>query len=190
MTARSTAVRFAVFAAVMVLLTGLLFIVFSRYRSGSTADYSAIFADASDLAPGDTVRAVGVRVGTVTGVTMRDDNTVTVTFDADDDIVVTTGSRVAVRYLNLVGDRYLEIVDAPGSTRLQPRDTPIPADRTQPALDLDLLLGGLKPVVQGLDPADVNTLTAAVIQILQGQGGTLSSLLAQTSSFTNTLADN
>ncbi len=36
-------------------------------------------------------------------------------FDADRNIVLTTGTRAAVRYLNLVGDRYLELVDGPGS---------------------------------------------------------------------------
>ncbi len=63
-------------------------------------------------------------------------------------------------------------------------------DRTAPALDLDLLLGGLKPVIQGLNPQDVNALTSSLIQILQGQGGTLESLFSKTSSFSNSLADN
>ena len=63
-------------------------------------------------------------------------------------------------------------------------------DRTAPALDLDLLLGGLKPVIQGLNPQDVNALTGSLVQILQGQGGTLESLFSKTSSFTNSLADN
>ena len=94
-----------------------------------------------------------------------------------------------VRYLNLVGDRYLELVDAPGSTRCCRRARRF-LDRTEPALDLDLLLGGLKPVIQGLNPQDVNALTASLIQVFQGQGGTLESLLRKTSSFSNTLADN
>ncbi|BCI85657.1 hypothetical protein NIIDMKKI_08630 [Mycobacterium kansasii] len=65
-----------------------------------------------------------------------------------------------------------------------------PLDRTAPALDLDLLLGGLKPVIQGLNPQDVNALTASLVQVFQGEGGTLQSLLSKTSSFSNTLADN
>jgi phospholipid/cholesterol/gamma-HCH transport system substrate-binding protein len=89
-----------------------------------------------------------------------------------------------------VGDRYLELVDTPGSTKILPVGSQIPEDRTAPALDLDLLLGGLKPVIQGLNPQDVNALTASLIQILQGQGGTLDSLFSKTSSFTNSLADN
>ena len=77
-----------------------------------------------------------------------------------------------------------------GSTKILPAGSQIPVDRTAPALDLDLLLGGLKPVIQGLNPQDVNALTGSLVQILQGQGGTLESLFSKTSSFTNSLADN
>ena len=63
-------------------------------------------------------------------------------------------------------------------------------DRTSPALDLDLLLGGLKPVIQGLNAQDVNALSSALLQVFQGQGGTLQSLFSKTASFSNALADN
>ncbi len=115
----------------------------------------------------------GVRVGTVTDVALQPDNKVVVDFDADRKIVLTSGTKATVRYLNLVGgDRYLELVDSPGSAKIQPPGSRIPLDRTEPALDLDLLLGGLKPVVQGLNPQDVNALTNSLIQILQGQDAT------------------
>lgn len=186
----SSARNFAVFAIVMVLLTGILFLTFSQYRSGSTDRYSAVFADASQIKTGDTVRVAGIRVGTVEDVKLRADNAVVVSFGVDPKIMVTTGTKVAVRYLNLVGDRYLALVDGPGSPQRLRAGSQIPLDRTMPALDLDLLLGGLKPVVQGLNPTDVNSLTAALLRVLQGQGGALQSLLSESSSFTNALADN
>ena len=123
-------------------------------------------------------------------VSLVSDQKVHVTFDADRPIVLTTGTKASIRYLNLVGDRYLELVDGPGSTRVLPAGAEIPIDRTEPALDLDLLLGGLKPVIQGLNPQDVNALTTSLLQIFQGQGDTMASLLSKTSSFTNGLADN
>ncbi|OBK79110.1 MCE family protein [Mycobacterium sp. 1164985.4] len=190
MSAARTAVKFGVFVTVMSALTASLFLVFGEFRGGSTRGYSAVFGDASSIEPGDSVRVAGVRVGTVHDVALRPDNTVVVSFDADDDVVLTTGTRAAVRYLNLVGDRYLELVDGPGSTRVIPTGAQIPVERTEPALDLDLLLGGLKPVIRGLNPTDVNQLTGALLQIFQGQGDTLDSLLNRTSSFSNTLADN
>jgi phospholipid/cholesterol/gamma-HCH transport system substrate-binding protein len=185
-----TLLKFGVFAVVMLLATAFLFAIFGEVRTGPTVGYSAVFSDASRLKSGDSVRVAGVRVGTVGGVALRKDGTVLVKFNADRAIALTTGTQAAVRYLNLVGDRYLELVDGPGSTRLLPAGAQIPVERTAPALDLDLLLNGLKPVIRGLNPQDVNALTASLIQIMQGQGGTIDSLLSQTSSFSNSLADN
>ncbi|OBF13668.1 MCE family protein [Mycobacterium sp. ACS4331] len=185
-----TAAKFGAFGLTMVVLTAGLFAIFSQYRSGTTHGYSALFQDASSLKSGDSVRVAGIRVGTVRGVDLQPDNTVLVSFDADDKVRLTEGTTVAVRYLNLVGDRYLELIDEPGSVKVRPPGSHIGIDHTEPALNLDLLLGGLKPVIQGLNPDDVNTLTNSLIQILQGQGGDLESLFARTSSFTNALADN
>jgi phospholipid/cholesterol/gamma-HCH transport system substrate-binding protein len=186
---RGPLIKFGVFATVMVALTALLLAVFSQLRTGATNTYSAVFADASSIKSGASVRVSGVRVGTVTTVSLQPDKHVVVGFDADRDVVLTAGTRVAVRYLNLVGDRYLELIDGPGSTRALTAGTQIPLDHTAPALDLDLLLGGLKPVIRGLNPTDVNTLTGSLIQVFQGQGGTLESILSHTSSFATALAD-
>ena len=188
--ATGTLIKFAIFAVVMSVLTAFLFFIFGQVRTGPTNGYSAIFTDASRLKTGDTVRVAGLRVGTVKDVSLQPDRKVLVKFDADRSIQLTTGTKAAIRYLNLVGDRYLELVDGPGSTKILPVGSQLPVDRTAPALDLDLLLGGLKPVVQGLNPKDVNALTAALVQVFQGQGGTLQSLLSNTSSFSNSLADN
>ncbi len=187
---RGTIVKFAAFATVMVMLTVFLFFIFGQYRTGSANGYSAVFNDVSRLKPGQTVRVAGIRVGTVGSVSLRPDKKVLVKFDADRGVVLTSGTRAVVRYLNLVGDRYLELVDGPGSTKVLSAGSQIPVDRTAPALDLDLLLGGLKPVISGLNPQDVNALSASLVQIFQGEGGTLQSLLSKTSSFSNTLADN
>jgi phospholipid/cholesterol/gamma-HCH transport system substrate-binding protein len=185
-----TLIKFTIFGVVMAVLTAFLFFIFGQVRTGATNGYSAVFKDASRLESGDTVRVAGIRVGTVRDVSLRPDRSVLVKFDADRNIVLTTGTKAQIRYLNLVGDRYLELVDTPGSTKILPVGSQLPEDRTAPALDLDLLLGGLKPVIQGLNPQDVNALSASLIQVLQGQGGTLDSLFSKTSSFTNSLADN
>lgn len=185
-----TAVKLGAFGVTMVLLTAALLVIFSQYRSGSTNAYSAVFQDVSSLKSGDSVRVAGIRVGTVRKVALQSDNTALVAFDADDNVRLTESTKVAVRYLNLVGDRYLDLIDDPGPARIRPPGSRFETDRTEPALNLDLLLGGLKPVIQGLNPDDVNALTSSLIQILQGQGGNLESLFARTSSFTNTVADN
>ncbi|OBK44516.1 MCE family protein [Mycobacterium sp. 1081908.1] len=186
----ATVLKFGAFAVVMTTLTAFLFFIFGQYRTSATNGYSAIFTDVSRLKPGDSVRAAGIRVGTVNSVELRTDTTVLVKFDADREVALTTGTKAAVRYLNLVGDRYLELVDGPGSTRRLPAGAQIPIDRTAPALDLDLLLGGLKPVIQGLNPQDVNALTSSLVRVFQGEGDTLDSVFSKASSFSNALADN
>ncbi|MDZ4264834.1 MAG: MCE family protein [Mycobacterium sp.] len=175
---------------VMSLLTGGLFLAFGQYQTGARTSYTAVFADVSSLREGDSVRMAGIRIGTVDTVSLREDRTVEVGFNADRDLMLTSGTRAVVRYLNLVGDRYLELVDNPGSTGVLPAGSQIPLERTSGALDLDLLLGGLKPVIQGLNPDDVNALTSSLITVFQDQGANLESLMSKTASFTNTLADN
>ena len=185
-----TTVKVGIFVAVMLLLTGALFAIFAQYRGAPDNRYSAVFEDASSLKSGDSVRVAGVRIGTVNSVRLQPDNSVIVGFGADRNIVLTSGTKAAVLYLNLVGDRYLELLDAPGSSQIFPPGSQIPADRTMPALDLDLLLGGLKPFVRGLNPQAVNALTNSLIQVLQGQDGNLESLFSKTSAFSTALADN
>jgi phospholipid/cholesterol/gamma-HCH transport system substrate-binding protein len=187
---RATVVKFGVFVVVMTALTAFLFFTFGQYRTGAVTGYSALFNDASRLRAGDSVRVAGVRVGTVNGLSLQPDKKVVVKFDADRSVTLTDGTRAAVRYLNLVGDRYLDLVDGPGSTRRLPAGGQIRIDHTAPALDLDLLLGGLKPLIHGLNPRDVNALSSALLEVFQGEGGTLQSLFNKSTSFTNTLADN
>lgn len=180
--------KFGAFAAIMVVLSACLIVVFGEYRSGSTTEYSAVFADSSGLSTGDTVRVAGVVVGSVRGVSLREDHRVRVEFDADRSLALTTGTEIAVRYLNLVGDRYLEITDRPGNEL--PAGGELPLENTTGALDLDLLLGGLKPVIQGLNARDVNALTWSLLEIVQGKEGTVNSILGRTASFSAALADN
>jgi phospholipid/cholesterol/gamma-HCH transport system substrate-binding protein len=60
---------------------------------------------------------------------------------------------------------------------------------TKPALDLTVLFNGFKPLFQALSPADINKLSAEVVQVFQGEGGNFNELLTSTASLTNTLAD-
>ncbi len=80
-------------------------------------------------------------------------------------------TRGAIRYGNLVGDRFMEITSGPGELRKPAPGATINAQHTQPALDLDAPPGGLKPVLKGLDAEKVNTISSAIIELLQGQVG-------------------
>ena len=65
----------------------------------------------------------------------------------------------------------------------------IPQSRTSPALDLDALIGGFRPLFRALDPQKVNDIASAIITVFQGQGGTINDILDQTAQFTSTIAE-
>lgn len=181
--------RFAIYAAVCLAGIALLFLVFSQYRFEKSNTYTAVFANVSGLRENNFVRIAGVEVGKVKTVAVQPDSTVRVEFTADDSVVLTEGSRAAVRYDDLFGGRYMTLEEGAGALkRLDPGAT-IPLSRTQPALDLDALIGGLRPVFRSLNPDQVNTISGQLIQALQGQGPTIGSVLTQAAAVTNTLAD-
>ena len=185
---RKTLINVAVFTMAMVLVAAGLIVVFGQFRFASSNQYHATFAEASRLKTGQDVRIAGVPVGSVSAVTLNPDNTVDVAFDVDKRYQLYTSTRAVVRYENLVGDRYMEITSGPGELKKLPAGSTISRDNTQPALDLDALLGGLRPVLKGLDGAKVNEVSNAVIELLQGQGGAVQNLLSSTSAFSQNLA--
>lgn len=181
--------RLSLFMVVCTLGIAGIIAVFGQIRFQQEKSYNAVFANVTGLRDGNFVRIAGVEVGKVKEITVNDDATVTVRFSADDSVVLTQGSKAVIRYENLIGDRYLALEEGAGSIqRLQPGQT-IPIQRTQPALDLEALIGGFRPLLRALNPVQVNALTGQLIQAFQGEGATISSFLAQTASVTNTLAD-
>ena len=181
--------RLAVFLVVCATGTFVLLAVFAQFRFGQDRTFNADFSTVSGLKTGDLVRIAGVEVGKVQEITVRPDATVGVSFSTDDTVVLTDGTRAAIRYDNLFGGRYLTLEEGAGGVRtLQPGQT-IPVDHTQPALDLDSLIGGFRPLFRALNPDQVNQLSGQLLSALQGQGGTVGSFLDQAAVVTNTLAN-
>ncbi len=186
---RLMVIKVSVFTVVMLLVSAGLVVVFGDFRFGSEGTYHATFTDVSRLKAGQKVRIAGVPVGVVQGISLNPDNSIDVKFGVDKRYTLYSSTRALIRYENLVGDRFLEITSGPGELRKLPPGGTINAQHTQPALDLDALLGGLRPVVKGLDADKINTISGAVIQLLQGQGGALSNVLADTSAFSSALSN-
>ena len=116
---------------------------------------------------------------------------VRVDFDVDHSVPLYQSTTAQVRYLNLIGDRYLELKrgDGEGADRVLPSHGFIPISHTQPALDLDALIGGFKPLFRALDPEKVNNIATAIITVFQGQGGTINDILDQTAELTSRIAE-
>ncbi|EUA91801.1 mce related family protein [Mycobacterium ulcerans str. Harvey] len=167
-----TAIRLGIFSLVLMLFSVMIIIVFGQIRFDRTYAYSAEFSNASGLRPGQFVRASGVEIGKVKSVSLIDGGKrVRVNFDVDRSVPLYQSTSAQIRYLDLIGNRYLELKrgEGDGSDRIMPPGGFIPLSRTSPALDLDALIGGFKPVFRALDPDKVNTIASALVTVFQGK---------------------
>jgi phospholipid/cholesterol/gamma-HCH transport system substrate-binding protein len=181
--------KLIVFMVVTSILTLFLAATIGNLSFGDKTRYRAVFNDVTGLLPGNEVRIAGVRVGSVKGLDLVDRKFAQVEFDLDDGRRIPQSSVIQLRYRNLVGERYLAIVEGPGTAdELEPGGT-IPLAQTRDALDLTILFNGFRPLFQALDPTSVNKVAFELIKTLQGEGGTIESLMQRTASLTNTLAD-
>jgi phospholipid/cholesterol/gamma-HCH transport system substrate-binding protein len=182
-------VKLIIFIIVTVMATSVLVVLIGNLTFQSSRNYTAVFSDATGLVKGDDIRIAGVKVGSVSDVQVVDDDLAEVSFDVADTAVVTRSSQAAIRYRNLVGQRYISISQGVGDTSRLPEGAMIPLEQTKPALDLTVLFNGFKPLFTALTPSDINQLSYEIIQVFQGEGGNLRGLLQNTASITSTLAN-
>jgi phospholipid/cholesterol/gamma-HCH transport system substrate-binding protein len=182
-------VKLVLFAAVTITLTALLGLTIANSTLGPTSGYTARFSDATGLNVGDDIRMSGVRIGQVTDISVAENRYADVRFDVEASRVLPRMVTATIKYRNMIGQRYVSLGLGAGDTNavLRPGDT-IPVSRTQPALNLTQLFNGFQPLFQALRPGDVNKLAGELIQVLQGEGGTIDSVLAHTASLASTVA--
>src|SRR5215469_6928266 len=187
-----TLVRLGIFSLVLLLFTVMIIVVFGQMRFDRTYGYSAEFSNISGLRQGQIVRASGVEIGKVDSVALVDGGKrARVKFNVDRSVPLYQSTTAQIRYLDLIGNRYLELKrgEGEGADRILPPGGFIPLSRTSPALDLDALIGGFKPLFRALDPEKVNTIASAIVTVFQGQGGTINDILDQTADVTSHLAE-
>ncbi|MFE0202188.1 MCE family protein [Streptomyces sp. NPDC058985] len=181
-----------VFVVVTALATTVLGLGVAGGGAGSDSGartYQALFTDVTGLMDGDSVRISGVPVGEVTDVRVVQRRTAQVTFTVREDRALPRSTTAAVKYLNMVGQRYVALGRGSGDlTGTLPEGGTVPLDRTTPALDLTLLFNGFKPLFEGLSPKDVNELAGSIVQVLQGEGATVDSLIRHIGSLGTTVA--
>ncbi|ORB75098.1 virulence factor Mce family protein [Mycobacterium scrofulaceum] len=187
-----TIVRLSIFSLVLLIFTVMIIVVFGQMRFDRTNGYSAEFTNVSGLRAGQFVRASGVEIGKVSAVKLIDGGKrARVDFNIDRSVPLYQSTTAQIRYLDLIGNRYLELKrgEGEGAERVLPPGGFIPASRTSPALDLDALIGGFKPLFRALDPQKVNTIATSLITVFQGQGGTINDILDQTAQLTTQLGE-
>lgn len=185
---RSIAIRFFAFAALSGICGVLLLNTMLNDLGGDSDEYSAMFTEVAGLRPGDDIKVAGVRIGQVKGIEV-DGRQAEVTFELNDDQPLYDNAKLQLRYQNLLGQRYLSLVqpDQLGE-ELEP-GTKLTTDQTDSGFDLTMLLNGFRPLFNALQPAEVNQLAESVVMTLQGEGGTVEEFLQQTAQFTTFLAD-
>ncbi|HEX5119600.1 MAG TPA: MCE family protein [Pseudonocardiaceae bacterium] len=182
--------KLAVFVVITVAATAVLGLTIANANFGGSNTYSARFTDVTSLNTGDDVRIAGVKVGEVRSIGIVDRRQAEVTFSVESDVRLPASVTATIKYRNLVGQRYVSLAQGTGPMGATlPVGATIPLNRTQPALDLTELFNGFKPLFQALSPDDVNQLSYEIIQVFQGEGGTVDSLLANTAQLTSTIAN-
>ncbi|WP_431950369.1 MCE family protein [Nocardia lijiangensis] len=189
MNARHSGIKLVIFLTITSLITAVLVVVVGDLRFVPTRSYRALFTSASGMKSGDDVKLAGVPVGEVKSVEFAHDKLIEVAFTVSRDVDVLQSSTVAIKYKNLIGDRYLEVTVEPDGSGLRSEHDPIPAAQTTPALDIDSLVNGFKPLLQGLDPDQANKLSASLIAVLNGQEQNIAALVEQIGTLSNSLAD-
>lgn len=165
------ALKFGAFVAVCLLFTGYLAFTIGNIDlrdplGHGTYELTATFDDVTGLIPDDNVKIAGVVVGKVTSVS-TDAGRAVVTFQVDGDHdAIPSDSTAAIRWRNLIGQRYLYLYPGDSAEALEDGDE---IERTTSVVDLGELFDKLGPIVGSIDPAQVNDFLDTITQALDGR---------------------
>jgi len=161
----SVIVKLALFVVVCSVMTAYLaFTIGNIHLFEHTYGLTATFDDATGLLQADNVKVAGVVVGKVTGVSI-DQGRARVKFKVRTSVKLPIDSTAAIRWRNLIGERYLYLYPGTASTVLRNGDRVM---KTRSVVDVGELFNRLGPIVKALDPKDVNTFLDAVVAGFDG----------------------
>lgn len=184
---RGLLVKLSLFTTLAILASGVVYSTLVNNVSGETRSFHAVFSDVSGVRTGDDVRMAGVKVGRIDAVE-RDGNVAILTFRVQADQRVYENTRLEIRYQNLIGMRYLALVQGRADAPRQEDGSTIPIERTKPPLNLSELFNGFAPLFDVLGPDEINLLSENLVKAVQGSGPALHALLADTAELTSELA--
>ncbi|GAA5108677.1 MCE family protein [Haloechinothrix salitolerans] len=200
-------VRMGLIGLVAMLLLGFLALNWERLPVVGGTVYQAEFAEAAGLKPDNEVRIGGVKVGTVTDVSLASDR-VLVSFRVDD-AWVGDKTTASIEIKTLLGQKTLAL-EPFGTEDLNP-DEPIPLARTSSPYDVNDAFGELSRTLGAIDTDELaeafGTLTetfdattpenvkaamsglASLSKTISSRDEELAKLLGNTSEITTTLAE-
>jgi phospholipid/cholesterol/gamma-HCH transport system substrate-binding protein len=142
-------------------------------RWATAIQYQALFTEAGGLAVGNDVRISGLKVGSVSGVSL-DTGKALVSFSVDSSITLGSETTAHIRTGTLLGQRILTL-ESDGSATMHPRDV-IPVSRTSSPYSLTEAVSDLTTNTAGTDTEGINqaldSLSATIDQIAPQLGPT------------------
>lgn len=173
---RSDLVKLVVFIVIAVVAGSAVITTLRAQVEGDKYSYAGRFTNVSGLYEGDDVRVAGVPVGSVTGIEL-DHGEAVVTFTVKESVTLRESVELAVYYQNLVGQRYLAIIQGSDAAPKLSAETTIGVDHTVDSFDVTALFNGFKPLFDALDPSSVNEFAVNVLHLVQGDGAGLQQTL-------------
>src|SRR5439155_6841190 len=125
---------------------------------------SASFDDVTGLLPNDNVKIAGVVVGKVTSIKI-DDGRALVKFEVRTSTKVPSDTAAAIRWRNLLGQRYVYLYPGTAPTVMAKGHH---ITQTRSVVDIGELFNRLGPIVQSIDPKQVNTFLDTIVAALDG----------------------
>lgn len=175
-----TAVKFGLFVALcMVFLLYLAITIGNTTLGGlvgrgpATNTVHASFADVTGLLIGDNVKISGVAVGKVTDIDVEAGEAL-VSMEIGADHELPTDSSAAVRWRNLIGQRYVYLFPGDDPVTLEDGAT---LTETTSVIDLGELFNRLGPIVATIDEAQVNEFLDTITTALEGNEADISQAL-------------
>lgn len=156
-----------VFTAISMVCAAIVLTALRNPVHGVLAHYTASFSDVSGLVVGDDVRISGVQVGKVETVRL-DGRSAKIDFSVLANHNLYQDTNAAIRYQNLLGQRYVELIQPVRPGKRLMAGGVIPARQTIPSFDITKLFNGFRPIFQTLDPAQFNLFGQNLLRIIQG----------------------
>ncbi len=182
---RADGFRFLAFALITGAFTVLIGLNIVKYSGDERMVLTATLEDVSGLIVGDAVEVSGVPVGNVTEIAV-DDGMAVLTVEIDASMQLPTDTELAVRWLNLLGQREIQLYPGTASTFFNDGDE---VTRTRSVVDIGEVINNLGPLAQSLDPAQINVLLTSITTMLEGNGDVVSKMLRDTDVLLATLQD-
>jgi phospholipid/cholesterol/gamma-HCH transport system substrate-binding protein len=152
-----------------------------------TYDMRAEFEDATGVMKGDAVKIAGVDVGRVTGTEIKDGKAV-LTFNIDKGVQLPTDSEVAIRWRNVLGQRFVYVYPGDDDEVWDEGDT-VPLSHTNDVADIGEFLNRVGPILKAIDPEHANAFLDAVNTALASNEENVRALLDAGASLASDLSE-